>query len=194
MFRQRALRGHRPSGLHCDCIMCHGAHAAIPVPLRLVEACSVLSAVVKISLIADLVAHVTLIGQAYQGMCVDIRNWLPVRSPPPLSSFSARLPLWAPLPRREPAACQVRSCLPALSASCSCSGTGVPEQEGCCRPPVLFVLCFSRDALLCCVKFPRTARSQTVGKSLSPGLKDSAWGSWSGKGQRSREGDCRLLS
>lgn len=112
------------------------------------EACSALSAAVKMSLAADLVACMAVAGQAHQGSRVDIRNWLPVRSPPLRSSFPPRLQLWAPLPRREPA-CQVRSCWSALSASCSCSGTRVPEQEGCRRPLVLFVPCFSRDVLLC---------------------------------------------
>ncbi|XP_054672650.1 PX domain-containing protein 1 isoform X2 [Grus americana] len=38
------------------------------------------------------------------------------------------------------------------------------------------------------------AWSQTVGKSFLHSLKDSAWGSWSGKGQRRCQRDCRLLS
>lgn len=76
--------------------MTPGAHAAIPVPLCLVESCSVLSAVVKILLVSDLVAHMAVIGQAYQGLRVDIRHWLPAPSPPPLSSFPAALQPWAP--------------------------------------------------------------------------------------------------
>lgn len=107
-------------------------------------------------------------------------NWLTVCFPPLLSSFLARLQLWAPLPRHEPL-WQVHSCWPALSAPCSCSSTGVPEQEGCCKPPVLFVLFFQRHAAMHEVAvYPWP---QTAGKSFSP-TKDSAWGSWSGTGQR----------
>jgi len=120
----------------------------MPVPLRLVEARSAFSALVKISFVADFVAHVAVTGQAYQGLRVDIRIWLPVRSPPLLSSFPPRLQLWAPLPRREPA-CRIRRCWPSRSASCSCAGTRVPEQEGCCRPTALLVPCFSRAVSLC---------------------------------------------
>lgn len=129
-MRQCAHCGHQQSGLRSDFVMTSGAHAAIPVPLRLVESCSVLSAVVKILLVSDLVAHVAVVGQAYQGVRVAIRNWFPVPSPPPLSSFPA------PLQPRAPshAVSQRAGYEAARSASCSCSGTGVPGQAGCCRP------------------------------------------------------------
>lgn len=186
-MRQRAHHGHRPLGPRCNFITSHGAHAEIPVPLHLVEACSALSAVVKMSLAADLVAHVAVIGQALQGLCVDLRNWLPVHSPPLLSSFPARLQLWAPLPRHGPA-CQVRSCWPALPASGSCSGTRVPEQEegirnSTCRPLVLFVPCFSRDVLLC-IKLLRTRGLMLQANPFQSVSRALLWGFWSGKGQR----------
>lgn len=76
LLRQRGHCGHQLSELHCDCITSHEAHAGIPVLLHLVEAFRVFSVAVKIPLVADLVAHVAVTGQAYQGLCVDIRNWL----------------------------------------------------------------------------------------------------------------------
>lgn len=80
--------------------------------LPVVEAWGALSAVSRMSLVADLVAHMAAIGQPYQGLCVYIRTWLSVHSPLLLNSFPACVQLWAPLPRCEPA-CQVHSCWPA---------------------------------------------------------------------------------
>lgn len=129
------------------------AHAAIPVLLPVLEGRGALSAVFRMTLVADLVAHMAVIGQPYQGLCIYIRSWLSVHSPLLLSSFPACVQLWAPLPRCEPA-CQVHSCWPAPPASCSCPGTRDPGQEECCRPLVLLVPYFSRHMLLCAKLLP----------------------------------------
>lgn len=129
------------------------AHAAIPVLLPVLEGRGALSAVFRMTLVADLVAHMAVIGQPYQGLCVYIRSWLSVRSRLLLSSFPVCVQLWAPLPRCEPA-CQVHSCWPAPPASCSCPGTRDPGQEECCRPLVLLVPYFSRHMLLCAKLLP----------------------------------------
>lgn len=97
----------------CDFIMSHEANAAIPVLLPVGETWGALSAVFRMSLLADLVAHRAVIGQPYQDLCVYIRSWLSVHSPLLLSSFPACVQLWAPLPRCEPV-CQVHSCSPSL--------------------------------------------------------------------------------
>lgn len=106
-----------------------------------------LPAVVKMSLVADLVAHMAGIGQAFHGLCADIRNWLPVLPPPLLSLFPVVCSS-GPLSHAV-SQCARYTAAGLLSASCSCSGTRVPEQEGCCRPLVLHGPCFSRDMLLC---------------------------------------------
>lgn len=162
----------------CDFIMSHGAHAAIPVLLPVGETWGALSVVFTMSLVADLVAHRAVIGQPYQGLCVYIRSWLSVCSLL-LSSFPACVQLWAPLPRCEPE-CQVHSCWPALPASCSCPGTRDPGQEESCRLLVLLVPYTFPDTS--CSAQSSYLRLVSDWKLFS--LKDSAWGSWSGKGQR----------
>lgn len=93
--------------------MSHGAHAALPVLLPVGETWGALSAVFRMSLVADLVAHIAVTGQPYQGLCVYTRSWLSVRSPLLLSSFPGCVQLWAPVPRCDPGA-QLLACSPSL--------------------------------------------------------------------------------
>lgn len=172
--------------------MTSGAHAAIPVPLCLVESCSMLSAVVKILLVSDLVAHVAVIGRAYQGLRVDIRNWLPVPSPPPLSLFPAPLQHWAPSHAMSQLAGYEAAGLlaqpPAAAPAPGSQGRQDAADPRCCLGRVSFQRCVAMR------KVATYLWSQTAGKSFSSSLKESTWGFWSGKGQKRCQRGCLLLS
>lgn len=103
---------------------------------------------VKTSLVADLVAHMAVIGQAYQGLRVDIRNWLPVRPPPLLSSFPACCssgPLSHAVSQRARYAAAGRLSQPPAAAPAPGSQSRKDAAGlSCCLCRV-----FSRDMLLC---------------------------------------------